>query len=61
MTEASFDGTVAYPRDVYEGNVERRKGLNDGVNHIPVCYKPLPMGAFYTVAKLPVDFELDRY
>ena len=29
--------------------------LVDGVNRIPGCYTPLPMGAFYTVAKLPVD------
>ena len=27
----------------------------DGVNRIPGCYTPIPMGAFYTVAKLPVD------
>lgn len=31
------------------------KLLIDGVNRIPGCYTPLPMGAFYTVAKLPVD------
>ena len=29
--------------------------LVDGVNRIPGCYTPLPMGAFYTVAKLQVD------
>lgn len=31
------------------------KLLIDGVNRIPGCYTPLPMGAFYTVAKLQVD------
>jgi len=35
--------------------VERRKCLIDGVNRIPGCYTPMPMGAFYTVAQLPVD------
>lgn len=35
--------------------MERRKCLIDGVNRIPGCYTPIPMGAFYTVAKLPVD------
>ena len=35
--------------------MERRKTLIDGVNRIPGCYTPIPMGAFYTVAKLPVD------
>lgn len=27
----------------------------DGLNRIPGVYSPIPMGAFYTVAKLPVD------
>lgn len=35
--------------------MERRKCLIDGVNRIPGCYTPMPMGAFYTVAQLPVD------
>lgn len=55
VAEASIDGTEAYSREVYEEYVERRKCLIDGVNRIPGCYTPLPMGAFYTVAKLPVD------
>ena len=33
----------------------RRKCLIDGLNRIPGVYSPIPMGAFYTVAKLPVD------
>jgi len=40
---------------MYDEYVERRKCLIDGVNRIPGCYTPMPMGAFYTVAKLPVD------
>ena len=55
VAEASIDGTEAYSREMYEEYVERRKCLIDGVNRIPGCYTPLPMGAFYTVAKLPVD------
>jgi aspartate aminotransferase len=55
VAEASIEGTEAYSREVYEEYVERRKCLIDGVNKIPGCYTPLPMGAFYTVAKLPVD------
>jgi aspartate aminotransferase len=55
VAEASIEGTEAYSREVYEEYVERRKCLIDGVNRIPGCYTPLPMGAFYTVAKLPVD------
>ncbi len=53
--EASLDEPEEYGRDVYEEYVERRKCLIDGLNRIPGVYSPIPMGAFYTVAKLPVD------
>lgn len=55
VAETSIDGTEQYSRDVYQEYVERRKCLIDGVNHIPGCYTPIPMGAFYTLASLPVD------
>ena len=55
VAEASIEGTEQYSRDVYESYLERRKCLVDGVNKIPGCYTPIPMGAFYTVASLPVD------
>lgn len=53
--EASLDAPEDYSRDVYDEYVERRKCLIDGLNRIPGVYSPIPMGAFYTVAKLPVD------
>jgi aspartate aminotransferase len=40
---------------VYEQYVERRKCLIDGLNKIPGVYSPIPMGAFYTMVRLPVD------
>ena len=55
IAEASIEGTEQYSREVYDEYVERRKCLIDGVNRIPGCYTPVPMGAFYTVAQLPVD------
>ena len=55
VAEASIEGTEQYSRDVYEAYLERRKCLIDGINRIPGCYSPIPMGAFYTVASLPVD------
>ena len=55
VAEASIEGTEQYSRDMYEEYVERRKCLIDGVNKINGCYTPIPMGAFYTVAQLPVD------
>ena len=36
-------------------NLNRRKFLIDGLNRIDGVYSPIPMGAFYTVARLPVD------
>lgn len=55
IAEASIEGTEQYSRDVYESYLERRKCLIDGINRIPGCFSPLPMGAFYTMAALPVD------
>ena len=55
VAEASIDGTEEYAADIYEEYVERRKCLVDGLNRIPGVYSPIPMGAFYTVARLPVD------
>ena len=55
VAEASLDVDDDYMRDVYDEYVERRKCLIDGLNRIPGVYSPIPMGAFYTVARLPVD------
>lgn len=55
VAEASLDAPESYFREVYDEYVERRKCLIDGLNRIPGVYSPIPMGAFYTVAKLPVD------
>lgn len=53
--EASLDVSPEYSRDIYDEYVERRKCLIDGLNRIPGVYSPIPMGAFYTVARLPID------
>lgn len=55
VAEASMEEPDEYAREVYDEYVERRKCLIDGLNRIPGVYSPIPMGAFYTVAKLPVD------
>ncbi|MBE6263168.1 MAG: pyridoxal phosphate-dependent aminotransferase [Prevotella sp.] len=55
VAEASLEAPEEYYREVYDEYVERRKCLIDGLNRIPGVYSPIPMGAFYTVAKLPVD------
>ncbi|MDH6534832.1 pyridoxal phosphate-dependent aminotransferase [Parabacteroides sp. 52] len=55
IAEASLDTPDEYMLNVYNEYLERRNFLIDGLNRIPGCYSPIPMGAFYTVAKLPVD------
>ena len=55
VAEASLNAPESYYRDVYDEYVERRECLIDGLNRIPGVYSPIPMGAFYTVAKLPID------
>ncbi|MPN33919.1 hypothetical protein SDC9_181411 [bioreactor metagenome] len=58
--EASIDTPEDYMLEMYNEYVERRKYLIDGLNRIPGVYSPIPMGAFYTVARLPVD-DADKF
>ena len=60
VAEASVDAPRSYHTEVYEEYIERRKCLIDGLNRIPGVYSPIPMGAFYTVARLPID-DSDRF
>lgn len=55
VAEASIDASHEYMLATYNEYVERRNFLVDEINRIPGCYSPIPMGAFYTVARLPVD------
>lgn len=55
VAEASIGASKEYMLMTYNEYVERRKFLIDGINKIPGCYSPIPMGAFYTVVSLPVD------
>jgi aspartate aminotransferase len=58
--EASIDADPKYMLNNYNEYVNRRKYLIDGLNRINGVYSPIPMGAFYTVAKLPVD-DADKF
>lgn len=55
VAEASIDTPPDYMLETYNEYVERRKFLVDRINQIPGCYTPIPMGAFYTVVRLPVE------
>ncbi len=60
VAEASIAAPRAYMTATYEEFITRRKCLIDGLNKIPGVYSPIPMGAFYTMAKLPID-DCDRF
>ena len=53
--EASIDVDSEYLKDTYNEYISRRNFLIEGLNNIPGVFTPMPMGAFYTVARLPVD------
>lgn len=53
--EASVEGTESYSKDCFEEYKKRRDFFIDGLNRIPGVYSPMPEGAFYTIARLPVD------
>ena len=53
--EAALDTPISYFKDVISEYVERRNIMVDGLNSIDGVFCPKPSGAFYCVAKFPVD------
>ena len=51
----ALDTPDEYFAAVKEEYIKRRDFMINGLNKIEGVYTPLPMGAFYTVAELPVD------
>lgn len=60
VARASVDAPQSYIDGIYEEYISRRDLLIEGLNRIEGVYAPLPGGAFYTMAKLPVD-DSDRF
>ncbi len=58
--EASIDTPDEYFKEVNREYTARRDYMVDALNKIPGVYCPKPRGAFYTVAKLPVD-DADKF
>lgn len=54
-SEAALDTPQSYFDDVVAEYVERRNITVEGLNKIPGVFCPKPSGAFYCVAKFPVD------
>lgn len=51
----ALDTPDEYFKAVREEYIKRRDYMIDGLNSIEGVYTPVPMGAFYTMAELPVD------
>jgi aspartate aminotransferase len=58
--EASLDTPGEYFKEVNIEYNKRRDFLVKRLNQIPGVFTPMPRGAFYTVAKLPVD-DADKF
>ncbi len=54
IAEESLRAGEEYQQAVYDEYIERRNCLIEGLNRIPGVFSPMPNGAFYTIAKLPV-------
>jgi len=54
-SEAALNTPQSYFDNVVAEYVERRNIMVDGLNNIPGVFCPKPSGAFYCVAKFPVD------
>lgn len=55
VAAASFDAPKEYMEEVYREYRARRDFFLEGLNKIPGVYSPVPMGAFYTMVRLPVE------
>lgn len=61
VAEASYRQTPQeYMQAVFDEYISRRNYLIEALNAIDGVYSPMPQGAFYTVARLPID-DADRF
>ncbi|MCD7962353.1 MAG: pyridoxal phosphate-dependent aminotransferase [Rikenellaceae bacterium] len=58
--EAAIDAPKEYFEEVYDEYLKRRNFLVENLNKIEGVYCPTPKGAFYTLARLPID-DCDRF
>lgn len=58
--EAALKTPQSYFDEVIDEYVERRNILVDGLNKIPGVFCPKPKGAFYCVARFPID-DADKF
>lgn len=58
--EAAIDTPDSYFKEVKDGYVARRNYVVDALNKIPGVFCPMPKGAFYCIAQLPID-DCDKF
>jgi aspartate aminotransferase len=58
--EVSMDAPKSYLESIYNEYIDRRNLLINGLNQIKGVFSPMPNGAFYTVAALPID-DSDKF
>lgn len=60
LGEASIDTPESYFKEVYQEYIDRRDLMIAELNKIEGVKSPMPKGAFYTTAELPVD-DTDKF
>ena len=60
VAEAAVDSPPEYMEEVYNEYLNRRNFFINALNEIPGVYSPMPMGAFYSIVRLPID-DSDRF
>ena len=54
-SEGALDASEEYFKSVKDEYIKRRDILVEALNKMEGVYTPTPMGAFYTIARLPID------
>jgi aspartate aminotransferase len=60
LGEAAVDTPESYFTEVYNEYIERRDFMINALNDMEGVKSPMPKGAFYTIAELPVD-DTDKF
>ena len=60
LSEAAIDTPASYFEKVIGEYINRRNVVVSSINNIPGCFCPQPRGAFYAVARLPID-DSDKF
>jgi aspartate aminotransferase len=60
VAESAVDSPPEYMADVYKEYLGRRDYFINALNELEGVFSPMPMGAFYSMVRLPID-DSDRF